>query len=330
MIRAPECRCTESPRSFMSFAGGAFLRWSVSLILLLLFCAPVAADELRIGALPVVDTLPLLVAEEEGLFKAEGLTVEIVPFQSALERDAALQAGRLDGYFGDLLNTLLLARAGVDLRILTISYHTCPDARMFGIATTPRLGIQDLDALQGRRVAISRATVIEYLLDQILTAHGRTTGFVEKEEIKKMPIRLQMLLSGDVPAALLPEPLLTLAEVRGAQVVADDRVLNTALTVIALRTKLLKTSSDLPARFLHAYALALDWIRNHPENAMDLLIARTRFPPEVKGRYRMPWFPDVGAPSPQDVKAARAWIHQNGLAESVPGYEEVVWRPQHP
>ena len=35
-------------------------------------------------------------------------------------------------------------------------------------------------------------------------------------EIKKIPIRLQMLLSGQVTAALLPEPLLTLAETHGA------------------------------------------------------------------------------------------------------------------
>lgn len=325
-----KCRCTEISRSFMSFAVGSFIRWSVSMIPVLLFCAPVAADELRLGVLPVVDTLPLLVAEEKALFKGEGLAVEIVSFQSALERDAALQAGRLDGHFGDLLNTLLLARAGVDLRILTTSYHTCPDARMFGIVTAPGLKIQDLNALQGRRVAISRSTVIEYLLDRILEAHGRKTGFVEKEEIKKMPIRLQMLISGDVPAALLPEPLLTLAEARGAQVVADDRVLNTALTVIALRLKLLRTNPDLPKRFLHAYALALEWIRNHPKDAMDLLIARTRFPPEVKGRFRIPRFPDVGPPSREDVEDARAWIQRKGMAERVPGFEEVVWSPQHP
>jgi len=304
--------------------------WGVGLGLLLLLCAPAAARDIRLGILPVVDTLPLRVAEEESLFEGEGLCVEIVSFQSALERDAALQAGRLDGYFGDLLNTLLLVRSGVDLRILTTAFHTRPDARMFGIAAAPGAGVQDLEALRGRSVAISRATVIEYLLDRILAAQGKEPGFVKKEEIKKMPIRLQMLLSGNVPAALLPEPLLTLAESRGATVVADDRVLDTALTVIALRLELLEGRPDLPERFLRAYGRALTWIGDHPKAAMELLTARTRFPPEMKGRYRLPGFPGVGAPSRRDVEEARAWIAQQGLAEGTPGYEEVVWSPERP
>lgn len=307
-------------------ATGLLLCWAMGLALFL--CTPVVAGEIRLGVLPVVDTLPLLVADEEALFEGKGLSVEIVSFQSALERDAALQAGRLDGYFGDLLNTLLLVRAGVELRILTTAYHTRSDVRMFGIATAPGKGIQELDALRGRSVAISRATVIEYLLDRILRAEGRAPDYVKKEEIKKMPIRLQMLLSGGVPAALLPEPLLTLAESRGAAVVADDRVLDTALTVIALRSEVLQSSLDLPERFLQAYTLAVQWIRDHPDSAMDVLRTRTRFPSEMKGRYRLPEFPSVGAPSRKDVEDVRTWIEQQGLAESVPGYAEVVWTPE--
>ncbi len=101
-----------------------------------------AQEPLKLGILPVVDTLPLLVGETEGLFAKAGLTVELVTFQRALERDAALQAGQLDGYFSDILNTLLLIRAGQDLRIVTTVFHTHPDFRMFGIVAAPGAGLQ--------------------------------------------------------------------------------------------------------------------------------------------------------------------------------------------
>jgi len=35
-----------------------------------------------------------------------------------------MQAGQLDGYFGDLLNTVLLIQNGVPIRIVTVAYAT--------------------------------------------------------------------------------------------------------------------------------------------------------------------------------------------------------------
>lgn len=177
-----------------------------------------AADTLRIGTLPVVDTLPLLVGQTENLFTRQDIQMELTPFQSALERDAALQAGKLDGYFGDLLNTVLLIRSGQNLKIVATAFHTHPRHRMFGIVASPGTGALTPAQLKGRQVAISRATIIEYLLDRIMAAEGYDPDYVEKLEIKKIPVRLQMLLADKVPAALLPEPLLTLAESRGAHV----------------------------------------------------------------------------------------------------------------
>ena len=75
--------------------------------------SPKENDEvtLRIGVLPVIDTLPLYVAESEGLFEREGINVELVEFSSAMERDAAFTAGSIDGYFGDLVNTLVIKKS---------------------------------------------------------------------------------------------------------------------------------------------------------------------------------------------------------------------------
>ena len=47
--------------------------------------AAVQAGPLKIGTLPAADSVILHVAADEGLFLAQGLEVEIVPFQSALD-----------------------------------------------------------------------------------------------------------------------------------------------------------------------------------------------------------------------------------------------------
>ncbi len=297
---------------------------TVILILAASFGNAAAADNLRIGTLPVVDTLPLLVGQTENLFSEQGLQVELTPFQSALERDAALQSGKLDGYFGDLLNTILLIRSGQDIKIVATAFHTHPQHRMFGIVTAPGSGASSPADLKGRQVAISRATIIEYLLERILAAEGYGPDHVAKLEIKKIPVRLQMLLADQVPAALLPEPLLTLAESKGARVVADDRRLDTSETILALDAGRITGDATLAARFLAAYRQAVDRINRDPEAYKTLLVERTRFPMPVKERFRVPVFPDPQPPSPEDVAAVQDWLQQNGLIDARLAYDAIV------
>ena len=45
----------------------------------------------------------MFTAAEKGFFEKEGLEVELILFNSAMEKDVALTAGRIEGYFGDLI-----------------------------------------------------------------------------------------------------------------------------------------------------------------------------------------------------------------------------------
>jgi len=301
-------------------------RLSFLLILLIMAFPAVSSsgEKLGFGILPVVDVLPLLVGQEKGLFEKEGIDLELISFQSALERDAALQAGRLDGYFGDILNTVLLVQSGEQLKIIATAFHTHPRCRMFGIAVAPGSGITDPAGIKGKDVAISSATVIEYLLDRLLSTRNMSPRDVTKQEIKKIPIRLQMLLSGQVTAALLPEPLLTLAETNGASVVLDDRYLNTALTVLAVNLKKRPAISTLFPGFLKAYDAAVDMINENPSLFKELLIAKTQFPMAVKDKYPVPVFPARALPAEADVLAVQEWLLKNGLIKTRIPYADMV------
>ena len=305
--------------------------WPLFLVIMILpGDAAHSADALRFGVLPVVDTLPLWVGIEEGYFAAENIELKMVPFQSALERDAALQAGRLDGYFGDLLNTVLLINAGQSLGIVCTAYHSHPGQRMFALVTAPGSEITDPEGLKGQAVAISRATVIEYLLDRFLAARSLPEDWVVKQEIKKMPIRLQMLLAGKIPAALLPEPLVTLAETKGAKALLDDRDLDASLTVLALKREPADARPDLAARFLKAYGAAVAAINGAPEKYKALLTAKTRVPKPVENQYQIPVFPEVKLPSPADVNAAQAWLIKRGMQQTPLAYEKIVLSAKTP
>jgi len=127
-----------------------------------------------------------------------------------------------------------------------------------------------------------------------------------------------------VTAALLPEPLLTLAETNGATIVLDDRNLDTALTVLAVNLKNRPGIMALIPGFLKAYNEAVDMINQDPSRFKELLIAKTQFPAAVQDKYPVPVFPARSLPAEADVLAVQDWLLKNGLIRTRIAYMDTV------
>ncbi len=280
--------------------------------------ASTAAIPLRLGILPVLDTLPLQVAVTEKLFAEQGLDVEIVSFSSAMERDTAMQAGQLDGYFGDLLNTLLLIQAGAPMKVVTVSYRTTPGQPMFGMVLRPGLTLETVG--EHPTVGYSRATIIDYLLDH-MTRQGDIKEIAWKRtEVKKIPLRMQMLLSGQLDAAVLPEPLLTLTDSMGGEVAATDEKLDMPLTVLCLKDDFL----DKKNAFLDAYKEAVQRVNDNPENYRKLMVETTRIPKPLVDSFHVYSFCKPRLPTETEVWRVQQWMLTRGMLRSMLDYEQVV------
>lgn len=289
------------------------------LLILLLTAMPARADEsltkIRFGILPVLDTLPLQVAAAEGLFQKNGLDVELVTFSSALERDTALQAGQLDGFFGDLIATYMLIDKGVPMRIASTSYSTRPGQPMFAIVASPEQKGMGLDGLEGAGIAISKATIIEYLLDMILERKALPRDYFRRVEIKKIPIRLQMLLSNEMDLALLPEPLVSLTRFKGGGVVVTAETLGIPLTVLNLHRRYFEGSAKHYLNFMSAYVEALVLLRKHPEKYRELMAVSCRIPPPLAPDFPIYEYPMPSLPSAQQLDSVQDWMIEHDLLD---------------
>ncbi|SHG22704.1 NitT/TauT family transport system substrate-binding protein [Desulfacinum infernum DSM 9756] len=285
-----------------------------------------ARDPVRMGILPVLDTLPLQVAIHEGFFERKGIQVELVSFNSALERDAAMQGGQLQGYFGDLLNTLLLVRNGIPMQVLTVSYASRPGRRMFALVGRPGLDAPSAAAVGSATVGLSNATIMEFLLDALQERAQIPAGTWKRIEVKKIPLRLQMLLSGQLDLAVLPEPLVTLAESKGSRVYLTDGDLDLPLTVVCLRRDLLESEPSFGAKFLAAYEEAVSALAEHPERYRELMSRTCRIPPSLQATFPMPAFPAPGLPDPARVDQVQSWMVLRGMIPERVPYGNLVWR----
>ena len=296
-----------------------------------LMMASAHAETLRIGVLPAADSIVLHVAADESLFKAKGLDVEVVPFKSALELGAAMRAGRLDGHFGDLMNVFTQNERGVPQAVILTTTHTHQDQRAFGLVVSPKAAeeIKSLADLKGTETAMSSATIIDYLLDRMTTVEKLPEGALKNLEVKQIPIRLQMLQTGKVATAMLPEPLVSVVEARGGRVIWDDRAINEALAVVALRQEKLKP--ETVTGFREAVAEATKLIESEPDRFRAVMVKKGLLPAPVAKDYKMVRFSMFGTkdglpplPTASDVTRVGEWMVKKGMIKAVPAYESVV------
>lgn len=289
---------------------------------------PVENPTMKFGVLSVEDVLPYIVAVDEGLYVAEGVDVEIVAFSSALERDSALVAGELDGVFNDPIGTALLKEGGTDVVVVSLSLGKTPDEGVFALLASPESDISSAQDLKGKEIAISSSTIIEYVTDKMLEENGLSTEDVSKIEVKKIPVRLELLLQNKVEAAVLPEPLPSLAISKGAKLIISDADLpsgrSISQTVLIFRKEFARENPDAIKAFLRANKRAAETINSDPAGYRELFLKTARVPDTIASSYSMPIYPNPQLPDKEEFEEAMHWMVSKGLLKEAISYEDIA------
>jgi len=282
-----------------------------------------AADKVAFGVLPVMQALPLFVAQEKGLFAEEGVEVELIPFRSGLEKDAAMAAGQTQGYFGDMLTSMILGANLMPVRMVATIFNTTGDQRMFAILAAPGMGKPSLSDLARKGIAGSSNTVIEYVTTKLL--ESETPGAKLKMiETKNILARMPMLLQGQVPGAVLPEPLVTLVEGKGATVVADDRGLGITPTTLLFTKDFIDRNTDAVRSFLRAVSRASALINQEQEMARPIMIKYARIPEPLQQSIAIPVFIPPAVPEKELVMDVYNWLNNKGVLKNELTFDEMV------
>ncbi len=295
--------------------------------LLLAACGGAAPEPvtLRIGVLPILDALPMYVAEAEGYFEEAGVTVEFVPVSSAAERDQLMQAGQIDGMINDLVSTMLYNKDKVQITVVRFARTATPDYPQFRILAAPGSGVESVEDLVGTEIGISEGTVIEYTTDRLLEAEGIDPSQVVKVAVPRIPDRLSLLTSGELPAANLPDPLASLAMQSGATVVVDDSAHpEIGNSLISFRAEFVRDNTEAIRGFLAALEKAVADINADKDRWSDLLSEKGLVPAPLLGSYTIPDFPTASLPTEAQFGDVLAWAQEKGLVEGDVSYAESV------
>jgi NitT/TauT family transport system substrate-binding protein len=289
-----------------------------------------ALAPLSVAVLPITDVVPFYVAAQEGYFRDAGIEIELIPVSSGAERDTVVQTGAAECALTDI-NGVVLTNAGDanPLKIISTARQASSEQPVFFLLASPQSGITTPDQLQGATIAISENTIIDYWTDRMLDSVGLDPAAIEQTNVPAIPVRLELILSGQVDAAILPDPLASLAMLRGAPLVLNDASNpEIAVSVIVCRQDAIDAHPASIDALIAGWDQAVQAINADPEAHGNVLIENTRVPEPLQGQYTLPQFAVESIPSENQVQDVVEWSVGQGLIETSLTYLQVV-DPSH-
>lgn len=280
---------------------------------------------LRFVVLPILEALPMYIAQQEGLFEEQNITVELITAGSAPERDQIISAGQADGMINELLSTILYNKDAIQVQSVRYARVATAEAPLFHILASAESGITDVNGLRGAQIGISQGTVIEYLTDRLLQAEGFSEQEIETIAVPMISDRMALLASGELAAGMLPDPLTFLAEQQGAQIVLGDSIHpDYSFSTITFRKEVIEAHPQAIRGFLAAIEEAVELINADPARWTDLLVAQKLVPEALGDSYVIKPFPSAGIPSQAQWDDVMAWAQENGLVSTEISYADSV------
>lgn len=284
-------------------------------------------EPLTVGLMRIDDSFPFYVAEKEGLFEKHGVTVELQNFSSARDLSTALQGGELDVLMTDPVVTALSQKGGIDVRIVAMALGAVPEEGRFLVISAPESGIVEPEQLEGKTLAISNNTMMDYLVEQYETVLGLDKNAITTVNMPDLMLRTTTLLEGnEIDAAILPDPLAAYAVAEGANVVIDDTKLgeNFSQSVVTATTDAITNNRAAMEAMLEAYNEAITLINDNPEAYQAFALECANVPEALAETYPTPTFTANSIPDDADIASVNNWLVERGLLEEAYTYEELV------
>jgi NitT/TauT family transport system substrate-binding protein len=197
-----------------------------------------ALKRVKVSMMNAIHDLPLLVARDEGFFRDEGLDVEILKTPGSGQRNSDHQALR-ENIFERTMESLYdqgqcdqfrMCEWGVMKRAVEMGKTGHRPAKIvalgsamstFALVTDPKSKIYEPEQLKDKPIAVSPYNGSHFTTLKLLE------GFLKRDQIKwvfagTMKERMEALARGEVAAASLMEPWISIAESHGLRVLMES------------------------------------------------------------------------------------------------------------
>ena len=227
-------------------------------------------DIVRITARRHLSGAPVVIADEEGFFRDEGIRLEFVDAPSrSMQAIPLLEQGRIDVLGASVSIGLFSAvKSGAQLKIVADRGHVgghCEFNGVIGSRGTFQTGEPTAAELRGRTFSINATTTPEFITDRFLASRGLTAADIKAVSLSET-VEPQALNSGALHATFVTEPYISSLRKEGHRLLGSAReyAAGAHYGVIIFGPRLAVRDRKLGQRFMNAY---LRGVQKHAEGA---------------------------------------------------------------
>lgn len=250
----------------------------------------------NVGVIPIVDVAPIHLGVEKGFFEDEGLDLKLQSLRGGEATVPAVVSGSVQIGFSNLTSLLIARDKGLPLSVVAPgNASTGVQGKDFGgIIVAKDSPIKSVKDLEGKTVSVNS---VNNIADSTLSASMRKAGG-DPSKIKYIEVGFPdvpaAIDKGQVDAAWVVEPFLTIAKNQGARVLTSNLV-DTApdLMMSAYFTSESQKQSDpeLFEKFTAGMKKSLEYADTHPDEAREAVLGYTTIKPEIAKQITLPRWP---------------------------------------
>jgi NitT/TauT family transport system substrate-binding protein len=184
---------------------------------------PLEKAHIVIDDFPSVDSAGLYIAQQQGLFKAQGLDVTIVPiFTSTQQTVTDIESGKADMSSGDYV-TYMDDELRSNARLEIVAEASILQPNQLALFVKNDSDITHLSQLEGKKVSVAgHDDIATLLIDSLLSDNGVPSSRVILIPGTPLPADPALINKGVFTAAPIPEPFVSEGEQQfGLQELAD-------------------------------------------------------------------------------------------------------------
>ncbi|MEG4249298.1 ABC transporter substrate-binding protein [Microcoleus sp. Pol10D4] len=216
---------------------------------------------LKVSCVPFVGYTPLIIAQEKGFFKAQGVDVELSYVDYSQFQDADFSAGKYDGIGLTLGDFIILSATNPDIQaVMVLDESTGADV------VVAQSDIKTIPSLKGKKLGTHLGSFSEVFVTEMLKTSQLTSDDVRlvKVEALEVPNRLQ---NNSIQAGHTWEPHLSEALKLGAHILfTSKQTPGLIVDLIAFRGEVIRDRPEDIRAFVRGWLQGLSyWEANIPE-----------------------------------------------------------------